>query len=49
MGWYEGDWLLGKYNGKGVRVYSNGSKYVGDFADGTLLPIPLPLSALFAC
>jgi hypothetical protein len=33
-GWYEGDWERDNACGQGVRVYSNGGKYVGHFSDG---------------
>ena len=34
MGYYDGFWKLGKLHGKGVRIYSDGSKFVGDFKEG---------------
>ena len=33
-GFYDGDWERDKPSGKGVRVYSNGSKFMGCFVDG---------------
>jgi hypothetical protein len=36
LGLYEGTWELGKYNGQGVRLYANGSKYVGSFREGRI-------------
>ncbi|MEJ6563884.1 MAG: cytoplasmic protein [Burkholderiales bacterium] len=31
---YRGDWLDGKYNGKGTKTYSSGEKYTGDWKNG---------------
>lgn len=33
-GYYDGQWKLGKPHGKGVRIYADGAKFVGDFRDG---------------
>eukprot|EP00606_Chrysophyceae_sp_TOSAG23-5_P001114 GSChrysophyteH2.ASY1.ANO1.1766.1 assembled CDS len=33
-GYYEGDWERDKPHGSGIRVYSNGSKFVGNLQDG---------------
>jgi len=35
-GYYEGDWERDKSHGEGVRVYSNGSKYAGEFREGAV-------------
>jgi hypothetical protein len=31
---YDGDWLMGKRNGKGVCYFSNGQKFEGEFKNG---------------
>lgn len=33
MGYYEGSWKRGKKHGKGVRVFSDDSKYVGEYVE----------------
>ena len=35
-GYYDGMWFKGKKQGRGVRVYSDGSKFVGDFFEGEI-------------
>ena len=34
---YEGDWLDGKYNGRGKLITSDGKTYSGIFKDGKFL------------
>lgn len=32
--WYEGEFKNGNYDGKGLRHYRSGSKYLGDWKNG---------------
>ena len=35
-GFYDGDWIRGRFHGEAIRVYSNGNKYMGTFRDGEI-------------
>ena len=35
-GWYDGEWQRGLRHGKGVRLFSNGNKYIGAFSEGEM-------------
>lgn len=35
-GFYDGEWARGKAHGSGIRVYSNGSRYVGSFLGASI-------------
>ena len=32
-GQYNGEWIKGRYHGKGFLLFADGSSYTGDFAD----------------
>jgi len=46
-GYYDGFWKLGKSHGNGVRIYADGSKFVGEFREGSFITTALHNISIF--